>query len=230
VTTPVSARGALGVGNYLNDEVELKNNRYWTLRQLDENLEDLDKSAEIIENTVFGGRNGNGMKFSRKTLDKSKKVTKEISNATKKVENWEQSIVKLKCFYVNARSLVNKRDELELYIMDEKPDIVGITETWTVESIGDSELNLEGYTMLREDRIMGVKSKGGGILLYIKNSINVAERQDMLDKNFQECIWCDIEICGEKTLIGICYRPPDSNKFKMTLCLNNLVGSAGRNY
>jgi len=120
--------------------------------------------------------------------------------------------VKLKCFYVNARSIVNKREDLELYISDEGPDIVGITETWAMESIEDSELSIEGYTMFRRDRTGGTKQRGGGVLLYIKNSINAVEREDWVDKKFPECIWCNIEISGEKTLVGICYRPPNYTK------------------
>ena len=40
-----------------------------------------------------------------------------------------------KCFYTNARSIVNKLDEYELYIDEEKPDIIGITETWLTSGI-----------------------------------------------------------------------------------------------
>jgi len=32
---------------------------------------------------------------------------------------------KLVCFYVNARSLVYKMSELELYVYEEKPEIIG---------------------------------------------------------------------------------------------------------
>ena len=212
LTTPVSARGSVGVGNY-QLEVNLKQNRYWVLRQLDENLDDVNDSAEIKEQIVISCNKVNRTKLQKNMLDKTKKLREEKPNESKKTKTSEQC-VKLKCFYVNARSIVNKHDELELYITDEKPDIVGITETWAVESIGDSELNVEGYTMLRKDRIIGVKSKGGGVLLYIKNSINVVEREDLLDNKFPECIWCNIVISGEKTLIGVCYRPPDSNKIQ----------------
>ena len=121
---------------------------------------------------------------------------------------------KLKCFYFNARSIINKRDELELYVFQENPDIIGITETWATDSIGDSELNLDGYTMLRKDRVPGVKLKGGGVLLYIKNIFNVVLREDFSSTNFPESIWCDLEIGGEKTLVGVCYRPPDSNRIQ----------------
>ena len=54
--------------------------------------------------------------------------------------------------YFNARSIVNKHDELELYANEENIDVIGITETWLHEAISDSEMNLEGYTLIRQDR------------------------------------------------------------------------------
>jgi len=101
---------------------------------------------------------------------------------------------KLKCFYTNARSIVNKRNELELYIMEERPDIIAITETWAVESIEDSELKIEGYTMIRRDRILGEKTRGGGVLLYIIESVDVIVRDDIVNSNILECAWCEIVI------------------------------------
>src|SRR5882757_4100207 len=75
---------------------------------------------------------------------------------------------KLVCFYVNARSLVYKMSELELYVYEEKPDIIGITESWTFEDLQNSELNIDGYVLLRKDRIVG---GGGGVMLYIKSTL-----------------------------------------------------------
>jgi ribonucleases P/MRP protein subunit RPP40 len=118
----------------------------------------------------------------------------------------------LGCFYVNARSIMNKVDELQLYVEEEKPDIIGITETWVFEDVLDSEINIDGYTTLRKDRISGNKSRGGGVLLYIKNDISVTRRDELVDEHFSESLWCDIEVGNEKTLIGICYRPPASLK------------------
>ena len=59
---------------------------------------------------------------------------------------------KFSCLYLNARSVINKRDELELYIIENKPSIIGITESWANCEIRDSELNLEGYELFRKDR------------------------------------------------------------------------------
>ena len=51
---------------------------------------------------------------------------------------------------------------------DIKPHIIGITESWANDDITDAELGLEGYVMFRKDR-MG--RRGGGVLLYIKETI-----------------------------------------------------------
>jgi ribonucleases P/MRP protein subunit RPP40 len=118
----------------------------------------------------------------------------------------------LSCFYVNARSIVNKIDELELYLATEKPDIVGITETWAFEDFLDSEIQSEGYSIFRKDRSGGEKTRGGGVMLLISSELNITVREDLVDANFPESLWCSLESNREKTLIGICYRPPSSLK------------------
>ena len=46
--------------------------------------------------------------------------------------------------------------------------IIGITESWANNDITDAEFGLRGYVMLRKDRI---GRRGGGVLLYIKETI-----------------------------------------------------------
>src|SRR5688572_1698860 len=121
----------------------------------------------------------------------------------------------LRAFYINTRSVVNidKRTELELYVDKEKPDIIGITESWAKESIQDSELELEGYAMFRKDRDnRGEKRHGGGVLLYIKDSLTALERSDLRDDRFKESVWCEIRNKAETLLVGVCYRVPDSSE------------------
>src|SRR6266568_4819827 len=102
--------------------------------------------------------------------------------------------------------------ELEIYIFEEKPDIIGITESWTFEDLQNSELNIDGYVLLRKDRILGEKVRGGGVMLYIRSTLDATVREDLGSVYFQECIWCDVKIQNEITLIGICYRCPSSNQ------------------
>ena len=69
---------------------------------------------------------------------------------------------------MNARSIINKKTELNIMVYDIKPHITGITESWTNDDITDAELGLEGNVMFRKYRI---GRRGGGVLLYIKDTI-----------------------------------------------------------
>ena len=54
---------------------------------------------------------------------------------------------------LNARSIVNKKNELNIMVEDIDPHIIGITESWANTDITDAELGLTGYIMFRRDRI-----------------------------------------------------------------------------
>ena len=76
----------------------------------------------------------------------------------------------IKCVCLNARSIINKKTELNIMVDDIKPHnfIIGITKSWANNDITNAELGLEGYVMFRKDRI---GRRGGGVLLYIKGTI-----------------------------------------------------------
>ena len=89
---------------------------------------------------------------------------------------------------------------------DIKPHIIGITESWANIDITDAELGLEGYVMFRKDR-MG--RRGGGVLLYIKESIPAYEVQLQEDADCKEALWCNL-VTGHTTVtIGVVYRCPN---------------------
>ena len=60
----------------------------------------------------------------------------------------------IKCVCLNARSIINKKIELNIMVDDIKPHIIGITESWANNDITDAELGLEGYVMFRKDRML----------------------------------------------------------------------------
>ena len=86
---------------------------------------------------------------------------------------------------LNARSIINKKNELDIMVDEIKPHIIGITESWANNDITDAELGLEGYVMFRKDR-MG--KRGGGVLLYIKETIPAYEVQLHEDAHCNEAI------------------------------------------
>ena len=170
------------------------------------------KPTKILNRATEPGKVGGievpGMRFARRYEDRTVKNT-----LVNKKQCARRATPYLKAFYVNARSIVNvdKRIELELYVDKEKPDIIGITESWAKEEIQDSELELDGYVMFRKDRdIRGGRGHGGGVLLYINNNLTATERIDFTDDRFKESIWCELKNKTESLLIGICYRVPDS--------------------
>ena len=89
-----------------------------------------------------------------------------------------------------------------------KTNIIGITESWANNDITDAELGLEGYVMFRKDR-MG--RRGGGVLLYIKETIPAYEVQLPEEADCNEAIWCKL-VTGHTTVtIGVVYRCPIHN-------------------
>ena len=107
---------------------------------------------------------------------------------------------------MNARSKINKKDELNIMVDYIKPHIIGITESWANNDITDAELGREGFAMFRKDR-MG--RKGGGVLLYIKDTIPAYEVQLQEEADCNEAIWCKL-VTGHTTVtIGVVYRCPN---------------------
>ena len=101
----------------------------------------------------------------------------------RKRKNKGSNIDKIACLYlIGCRSVINKRDELELYIIENKLSIIDVTESWANCDIGDSGLNLEGYELFRKDRDIknekGNDKKGGGVLIYVKSELNPTDKTD----------------------------------------------------
>jgi ribonucleases P/MRP protein subunit RPP40 len=104
--------------------------------------------------------------------------------------------------YFNARSLVKKTDWLEALKDSLDPDIIGITETWCNDNISDAELAISGYDMFRRDRIG--TTRGGGVLLYVRSSLNATA---VALKAEGEQVCCSIlNEKRDELVICVCYR------------------------
>ena len=110
---------------------------------------------------------------------------------------------------LNARSIINKKTELNIMVDDIKPHIIGITESWANNDITNAELGLEGYVMFRKDRI---GRRGGGVLLYIKDTIPAYEVQLQEEADCNDAIWCNLVTGHTTVIIGVVYSCPNINK------------------
>ena len=117
------------------------------------------------------------------------------------------SKAEIKFICMNARNIINKINELNIMVDDIKPHIIGITESWANNDVTDAELGLEGYVMFRKDR-MG--RRGGGVLLYIKETIPAYDVQLQEEAYCNEAIWCNL--VTRHVTIGVVYRCPNITK------------------
>ena len=56
--------------------------------------------------------------------------------------NIRQGNTGLKCVSLNARSIIDKKNELNIMVHDSDPHIIGTTESWANKDISDAELGL----------------------------------------------------------------------------------------
>ena len=111
--------------------------------------------------------------------------------------------------FVDSRSIVNKKNELNIMVEAIDPHIIGITESWANIDITDAELGLTGYVMFRKDR---TGRRGGGVILYVKESIQAYEIKLEREADCDEAVWCKIVSGNSKLTIGLVYRSPNINE------------------
>jgi len=97
---------------------------------------------------------------------------------------------------------------LELTVNEKKIDLIAITESWLEDTMIDSELNIAGYTIFRKDRKQVRDSKGGGVLLYVRDCFNAYFAPELNDLP-NESLWIRIPTSQTRSmLVGVCYKSP----------------------
>ena len=87
----------------------------------------------------------------------------------------------------------------------EKPEIVGITETWIHTNTRDfeGEFDMLGYKMFKKDRL---NREGGGVMLYVRDYLNPV---DCKLETEHEMLGVVLNKLHKKLYIYLLYRPPD---------------------
>ena len=141
------------------------------------------------------------MKKLEKNLKMSPSNKKQNENVTKNQINFH---------HINCRGTIGKKEEIYLYIEENCPDMLLITESKLDESVSDNFCEPPGYRILRKDRSENFKKKynmkglGGGIAILYKKDINV----EIFSKNkeeTEEIMW--VYVKGKKSFIlGLVYN------------------------
>ena len=150
--------------------------------------------------------NKTGQLFSDDTSDQSDELARErinMSNITKKLlYNGNKGF---KIMHLNIRSLIKNIDQFRVYASNNQYDIMCINETWLDDKVSDHEVGIDGYDLVRKGR----KRTGGGVAVYIRNSINYKIRQDVMPDNLELITVEIIKPKAKPFLLNAWYRPPD---------------------
>ncbi|KAK9708938.1 hypothetical protein QE152_g26917 [Popillia japonica] len=123
----------------------------------------------------------------------------------------------LKFVHLNARSLLNKFDEIDLVIQSSNANFFAITETWLSSDIADQVVGVNGYQIVQVVGVNGYQivrndrvGRGGGVALYIKNVYRF--RVLPIDSHpHLEQLWIETVSCKLPLIVGVFYRPPRSD-------------------
>ena len=131
-------------------------------------------------------------------------------------------------FHANVRSLSKNWNELIscLHLAAIKFTVIALTETW-LHDTNATLFSLPDYRSLHATRPY---QRGGGVSLYVRSDIDLKARPD-LDVFTQdiESIFAEVRLPSHGTiLIGVVYRPPNSNFSAFLEHLQNILMHADR--
>ena len=125
------------------------------------------------------------------------------------------SYTKLKLAAVNVRSIRQKVEQFQEYVLTQDFDVCTITETWLSKDPDGLDANLltpsvppDGYNILSTPRSNG--KVGGGIAVVYRKSLNLKLHREY-DFSEMECTDYTITCNGEKLHVCLIYRPPSGS-------------------
>jgi len=129
--------------------------------------------------------------------------------------------------YTNADQFINKRDDLQLFIAGDEPDIIIITEILpkAPSFVSDALLSLPGYTSYFNFNCGSVQSSSTrqrGVGIYITDTLSAT--RITFPSEFEEHLWISLKLRGSDVLtVGCIYRSPSSSVDTNTKLLCDLL-------
>ena len=129
-------------------------------------------------------------------------------------------------FFNNVRSMQNKKNEIAATIIDLKPDIVALCETWTHSGVSDAFLAIPGYEITaRLDRTDTTLGRGGGLVVYSR--VDLAATRVALDTDFNQAVFITVPAKPSNLTLTIVYRSPNSSPDNNKLLCDLIRKTAG---
>lgn len=113
---------------------------------------------------------------------------------------------RLRLGHLNVRSLLSGFVDFKTHILDNKYNIIAVTETWLTDNTSQDLIQINNYTLILKNR---TNNRGGGIGIYIHNSLKF-ENIEIEGLNTCEHLWLRISINSKNITFGVIYRPPNT--------------------
>ena len=130
----------------------------------------------------------------------------------------------------NVWSIRNKFHQVAHTFNFKHIDVITLSETYLTDQDLDDEFLMEGYNLIRRDRMIGVgtdthKTKGGGVCTYIREGLPFTELTHLNQSNVHIEMQCvSIRPKKRKQLLLLnCYRPPAGLKTKFIETLSKTL-------
>ena len=105
---------------------------------------------------------------------------------------------------LNIISLMPHLNELRIFVSEQRPHIICITETKTDSTIDNSHIKMDDYVVVRNYR----NRHGGGVAMYIYKTVNYKLREDLAYSEI-ESISIQVKVGNYKPfIVTSVYRPP----------------------
>ena len=125
-------------------------------------------------------------------------------------------------FHLNIRSVPANLSSLlsDMENLDHRFSVIGLTETWLNPSNIDA-YGIDGYNHIGITRS---NQNGGGVSLFMSNEISYSELTEFTKvQEYIECLFLKINFKDIIYIIGIVYRPPNSDIEQFTETLNDIL-------
>ena len=165
----------------------------------------LDRGEKLLVGVIYRSPNSSGN--NNNSLLKLFEDVSVSSLPRHRLDSVSDTPMNLKLMYTNIDTFLNKREELLTRLSADDPDILGIVELLPKKRVefNSCEYKLPNYTLF-----MG-PNPTRGVAIYIRDKFK-ARAHYFLYNDFEEVIWCVVHLDrGEKLLVGVIYRSPNSS-------------------
>lgn len=113
--------------------------------------------------------------------------------------------------HINACSIYGKIKYVREVFNNTKTDFLCVSETWLSKVHSNKMLEIQGYRIIRHDRVKDKKKRGGGICIFLKNHLSSKVLVKSIPSDPTEFMLIQTSINSELIMLGCVYNPPGNS-------------------